>query len=93
MENIGLVLITIALVGLVVYSLWTSRKREGLDEPYDERTCLTLAQQNEEGMKDLEAKIKDILTMQGDVTNAKSQTEANTKQLVQLVKMNSEVPK
>ena len=90
MGNIAVVLMSLVLMGLVIYSLWnTSVKREGLNESYEERTCLSLAQQNEEKMMDLEKKMKEVLALQGDVTGAKTTSEANTKMLLQIIETNN----
>jgi hypothetical protein len=81
------VLITLVLVGLVGLSLWRSRKVEGLDSSYNEQTCLSLAQNNAERIKDLSKKVDTLMDLENDVLTTKTQCNATTQNVSQLIEM------
>jgi hypothetical protein len=59
MENSVIVILTVALGAFVLYSLWSTweGKRESL-VTYDENTCLSLAQKNEQNIADLDKQVQ-----------------------------------
>ena len=88
MDNVVIVVLTVALVGLVFVTVWNKKRREGLEDvSYNEETCLTLAQKNDKGIQDLEEKIKKISKLEDMVSTAKLQCDANTTNILKLIEM------
>ena len=92
MENSVIVILTVLLGAFVLYSLWSTfsstQKREGL-VTYDEKTCLSLAQRNEQNIADLETQVNKLAGMKSLVESIKIQNDANTESLQQIVESNT----
>jgi hypothetical protein len=90
MENSVIVILIVVLGAFVLCSLWSTGKgkREGLVS-YDEKTCLSLAQMNEQNIKDLDEQVKKLMEMQSIVDATKIQNDSNTKSIEQIVQSNS----
>ena len=54
-------------------------------ENYNEQTCLTLAQKNENNITSLQNDMNTLLALQTQVTALKGTSDANTKQLNEIV--------
>ena len=83
-----LIAITLLLVGAVAYAIWQSRKREALEQtlqPYDESTCVTLAETNKANIKTLSEKANNIETLASQLTAIQSQCQANADAIAALI--------
>ena len=83
MDNSILLLITVGLFCMVGYSLFFNTKKEGYESYPPE--ALSLAQQNERNIAELNTNMKLILEMAETVNSLKEQTDANTDSISTLV--------
>jgi flagellar basal body-associated protein FliL len=83
-DQTALVIITLLLVAMVGYSVWQSRKRESY-VPYDETTCIALAQKNEANIKALTESADKIKNLGTQVIAIESQVKTNTDAISQIV--------
>lgn len=83
-DQTALVILTLLLVAVVGYSVWQSRKRENY-EPYDETTCIALAQKNEANIKALTESADKIKNLGTQVIAIESQVKTNTDAISQIV--------
>lgn len=72
------------LAGLIVLHLLTRTPKETY-ENYDETTCLQLAKKNQENIDSLKKDVDALLALQTKVDNVQTSTDANAKQLSNLV--------
>jgi Tfp pilus assembly protein PilN len=61
-----------------------SKKVENYED-YNEQTCLTLAQKNNDNITSLQNDINTLLALQDQIKNLQSTSDANTKQLNTIV--------
>ncbi len=76
-----------ALLLLVAFTIWKSTKREGLEDSYNEQTCLALARNNDERIKNMKTKLQEALDIQSDVSNLKSQCNVITQNISKTIEM------
>ena len=70
----------ILLLIIVIQFLPQQRVKEGYTN-YNETSCQSLAKQNQDNIKSLQADVKKMLEMESKVDLCKGQLEANTQQL------------
>ena len=90
MENSVIVILIVGLGAFVLCSLWSTGKgKREILVSYDENTCLSLAQKNEQNIADLEGQVKKLMEMQKVVDAIKIQNDSNTQSIEQIVQSNS----
>jgi peptidoglycan hydrolase CwlO-like protein len=87
MDNLLVVAVTLVLIFVVLYTVWKSYYREGLDDSYNEQSCISLAQKNEKRIIDLQAKIKGASSILSEVDNLKAQCDAMTQNISKTIEM------
>ena len=87
MDNLLVVAITLVLIFVVLYTVWKTYHREGLEDSYNEQTCISLAQKNEQRIKDLQQKIQGAASILTEVDNLKAQCDAITQNISKTIEM------
>jgi hypothetical protein len=87
MEKYVIVLISVALLSMIVFSIWKSRLREGAENGYDENTCITLAQKNEARINEIKSTLQDALDIQLEVRNLKIRCDGMTENISKTIEV------
>ena len=87
MDNLLIVAVTLVLLFVVMFTVWKSYYREGLEDSYNEQSCISLAQKNEQRIKDIQAKIKGASSILNEVENLKTQCDAMTNNISKTIEM------
>ena len=77
--------IIIILLAMLVALHFLSKKTIENYEDYNENTCLTLAKKNEDNITSLQNDVKTLLALQNQVNQLQGTSDANTKQLNEIV--------